>query len=185
MPKETIEVLIDGGKATPGPPLGNQLGPLKVNVSEIVKQINERTREMAGVKVPVKITVDTESKAFEIDIGTPPTADLIKKELGIEKGSGEAGTARVGDLSEEQARKIAKIKFGSDSDSHLNQVRGTCRSMGVTIGKGQVTEEERKAAEEARKRAAESEEKAKATEEGAPEEKEQAEKPEEEEKKEE
>jgi large subunit ribosomal protein L11 len=155
MGKETIEVLVDGGKATAGPPLGSQLGPLRVNVAEVVRQINERTKDMAGMKVPVKITVDTESKSFSITIGTPPMADLIKKELGIDRGSGETGTSRAGDLSEDQVKKVARLKFGADDQAHINQVKGTCRSMGVTIGKGAVTEEERRAAEEARKRAAE------------------------------
>ena len=151
MGKQVIESLVEAGKASAGPPLGPALGPMGVNIKAIVDAINEKTKDMAGMKVPVKVTVDTNTKEFEIEVGTPPIAGLIKKELGIEKGSGEAGTARVGDLTKEQVKKIARIKFGSDDVSFLNQVKGTCRSMGITVGEGKVTEEELKAQEEARK----------------------------------
>jgi large subunit ribosomal protein L11 len=154
MGKHTVEVLVDGGKATAGPPLGSQLGPLKVDVAGIVKEINDKTRDLAGMKVPVKVVVDTDTKSFRIAVGTPPAADLIKKELGIQKGSGEAGITRAGDLAEEQVKRIARMKFGSDDAPYANQIRGTCRSMGVTIGRGGITDDERKATE-MRKKAAE------------------------------
>jgi large subunit ribosomal protein L11 len=163
MGKVTVEALVDGGKATAGPPIGNQLGPLKVNTAQIVKEINEKTKDLSGMKVPVKIIVDTETKKFSIVIGTPPISALIKKELNLETGSGEAGKIRAGDLTMEQARKIAKAKFGSDDAAHLNQVIGSARSMGVTIGKGAITDEERKLAEAERQRMkAEAEKKAEA-----------------------
>ncbi|MEM7815605.1 MAG: 50S ribosomal protein L11 [Candidatus Aenigmatarchaeota archaeon] len=152
MGKVTVEALVDGGKATAGPPLGNQLGPLKVNVMQIVKEINDKTKELSGMKVPVKIVVNTETKKYEITIGTPPISALIKRELGIEKGSGEAGKIRAGDLSMEQVKRIAKAKFGSDETVYINQVIGSARSMGVTVGKGAITDEERKAAEAERQR---------------------------------
>jgi len=163
MGKVTVDALVDGGKATAGPPIGNQLGPLKVNTMQIVKEINEKTKELAGMKVPVKITVDTETKKYTITVGTPPISALIKKELKIERGSGEAGKIRVGDLNEDQIRKISKAKFGSDDQAHKNQVIGSARSMGITHGKGPITEEERKAAEAERQRLkAEAEKKAEA-----------------------
>lgn len=163
MGKVTVEALVDGGKATAGPPIGNQLGPLKVNTMQIVKDINEKTKELGGMKVPVKIIVDTETKKFSISIGTPPMSALIKKEINIDKGSGEAGKIRAGDLSLEQAKKIAKAKFGSDDVAHLNQVIGSARSLGVTVGKGAITDDERKAAEAERQRMkAEAEKKAEA-----------------------
>lgn len=151
MGKQIIECLVDGGKASAGPPLGPALGPLGADIKAIVDAINEKTKDMAGMKVPVKVTIDTNTKNFEIEVGTPPVAGLIKKELGIEKGSGEAGSVRAGDLTEEQVKKIARIKFGSDDSSFVKQIKGTCRSMGITIGEGAVTEEERKAVEEAKK----------------------------------
>jgi len=123
---------------------------MKVNIKAVIDAINEKTKDMAGMKVPVKVIIDTDSKEFEIEVGTPPVAALIKKEIGIQKGSGEAGTARVGDLTEEQAKKIARVKFGSDDTSFVNRIKGTCRSMGITIGEGKVTEEEIKAQKEAR-----------------------------------
>src|SRR3972149_8379670 len=96
---ETLEVLVDGGKATAGPPLGPALGPLGMNIMEIVKAINEKTKSFEGMKVPVKLVIDTRTKAYTIEVGTPGTSALILKEIGAEKGSGEAGETRIGDLT--------------------------------------------------------------------------------------
>lgn len=158
MGKQTIDVMVEGGRATPAPPLGPSLAPTKVNIAKVVEAINEKTRDMAGMQVPVKVIVDTEKRTFEIRVGTPPVSALVKKELKLEKGSAESGRFRVGDLSEEQVARIARQKFGSDEERFRSQVRGTCRSMGVTIGKGAVTAEELKAQEAERaKRKAEEE----------------------------
>lgn len=148
MPKKIVEALIEGGKASAGPPLGPALGPLGVNIGDVIKQINEKTSDLAKMQVPVKVIIDTDTKEFEILVGTPPASALIKKELGIDKGSGEAGIKRAGDLKPEQAKKIARTKFGSDAKSFINQIKGTCRSMGITIGEGEITEEELKKYEE-------------------------------------
>ncbi len=135
--KKTIEALIDGGKATAGPPLGPALGPLGVNVLQIVNKINDLTKSYAGMRVPVKIVVDVETKSFEVEIGTPTTSALIVKELGIEKGSGLPGTEEVGDLTKEQIVNIARTKlkdsFAKTLKSMVNEVLGTCVSMGVTV----------------------------------------------------
>ena len=144
---QTIEVLVEGGKANAGPPIGSTLGPLGVNVAEIVEKINEQTSSLNGMQVPVRIHIN-DDKSFSLEIGTPPVSALIKKELAIEKGSGETGKLRVGDLKPSQAKSIAKAKFGSDDPAFVSQVAGTARSMGVTIGEGEVTEEEIKAYEE-------------------------------------
>jgi len=134
---ETIEALVEGGKATAGPPLGPALGPLGVNIMEIVKAINEETKAYDGMKVPVKLTIDPATKEFEIEVGTPPTSDLVKKELKIEKGSSSARTEVVGNLSIEQAKKIARMKnrtlLGSDLKAKVKEVLGVCVSMGVTV----------------------------------------------------
>jgi len=134
---EKLNVLVDGGKATPGPPLGPALGPLGVNIVEIIKAINEKTKPFEGMKVPVTLVVDPKTKAFTIDVGTPPTSALITKELRIEKGSGDAGKTRVGNLSLAQAIKIAKMKAdamqGKTMKSRVLEVVGTCVSMGVTV----------------------------------------------------
>jgi large subunit ribosomal protein L11 len=137
MAKETVEILIEGGKATPGPPLGPAIGPLGINMMQVVEQINEKTSDFAGIKVPVKVIVDIGTKAFEIEVGTPPTTALIKDELNIEKGSQDPGMDKVADLSIEQALKIARMKFSSllsnDYKMATKEVVGTCVSMGLTV----------------------------------------------------
>ncbi len=134
---EVIEALVDGGKATAGPPLGPALGPLGVNIMEVIKAINEKTKAFQGMKVPVKVTVDPETKSFEISVGTPPTSALIKKELGIEKGSGDARNQKVGNLTMEQVKKIATMKetslLGKGVKERAREIIGTCQSMGVTV----------------------------------------------------
>jgi large subunit ribosomal protein L11 len=151
MAKQTIEAMVEGGKASAGPPLGPALGPLKVNIPDVIAKINEKTKDLAGMKVPVKVTVDTDTREFEVEVGSPPIAALVKKELGLDKASEEPGKKRVGDLKEEQAKKIARQKFGSDDEAFVNQVKGTCRSMGITVGEGAVTEEEMQQYEEMKK----------------------------------
>ncbi len=155
MPKERIEVMVEGGKASAAPPLGPALGPLGVPIQDVINEINRKTKDLEGMKVPVNVIVDTVTKEFEIKVGSPPATALIKKELGIEKGSSEASKVRAGDLSEEQVKKIASAKFGSTEDRYVNQIKGSARSMGITIGEGKLSEEEMKAAEEAHKKAAE------------------------------
>src|SRR2546426_11806950 len=134
---ERLNVLVDGGKATPGPPLGPALGPLGVNIVEILKAINEKTKSFEGMKVPVTLLVDPKTKAFTIEVGTPPTSALIAKELKIEKGSGDAGKTRVGNLSLAQAIKVANMKAdamqGKSLKARVLEVVGTAVSMGVTV----------------------------------------------------
>ncbi|MEE9323287.1 MAG: hypothetical protein V3U72_01955, partial [Candidatus Aenigmarchaeota archaeon] len=131
------------------------LGPLGVPMQDIIDGINRKTKDLEGMKVPVTVIVDTVTKDFEIKVGSPPAAALIKNELGIEKGSSEASKVRAGDLTEEQVKKVASAKFGSTEDRYVNQVKGTARSMGITIGEGDLTEEEMKAVEESHRKAAE------------------------------
>lgn len=135
--KKVIEALVAGGQATAGPPLGPALGPLGVNVLSIVNKINELTSSYAGMKVPVKIIVDPETKEFEVTVGIPTTAALIVKEAGIQKGSGTPNTEKVGNLNLEQVIKIAKVKRSSllagSLKSAVKEVIGTCVSMGVTV----------------------------------------------------
>jgi len=135
--KQVVESLVEGGKASPGPPLGPALGPLGVNISAVVAAINEKTRDFAGMKVPVRVIVDPKTKSFEIEVGTPPTSALIIKELGIEKGSSDARANIVGNLSMEQAVKIARMKrdgmLAADLKAATKEVLGTCVSMGVSV----------------------------------------------------
>jgi large subunit ribosomal protein L11 len=135
--KKIVEALVNGGQATAGPPLGPALGPLGVNVLAIVNKINEITKDFAGMKVPVKISVDTDNKEFEVSVGTPTTSALLVSELGVSKGSGVPNTEKIGDMSLEQVVKIAKMKrddvLGKDLKAAVKEVLGTGVSMGVTV----------------------------------------------------
>ncbi len=135
--KQVVEALISGGEATAGPPLGPALGPLGVNVLQVVNKINELTRDFKGLKVPIKVIVDVDTKEFEVEVGIPTTSALIAREAGIEKGSSNPGNEMVGNITFDQLLKISrivnqKIKL-KDLKKVILQVIGTCVSMGVTI----------------------------------------------------
>ncbi len=129
-----VEALVPGGKASAGPPLGPALGPLGVNVAQVVAKINEQTKDLNGMQVPVKVIVKSRTE-FEIEVGTPPTSALIIKEMGVEKGSGDKTV--VGNLSMEQVIKIANIKrkgLLSKTMKHAaSEVIGTAGTLGATI----------------------------------------------------
>ncbi|KYK34313.1 MAG: 50S ribosomal protein L11 [Thermoplasmatales archaeon SG8-52-3] len=148
---DTIEALVEGGKASAGPPLGPALGPLGVNIMQIINTINDKTKQFDGMKVPVKVIVDPKTKNFEIEVGTPPASSLIFKELGLEKGSGSAGTHKVGNLTVDQAIKIAKMKqdnlLGKELKQKTKEVIGTCVSIGITV-EGKKPQEIQKAIDE-------------------------------------
>ena len=135
--KKIVEALVNGGQATAGPPLGPALGPLGVNVLAIVNKINEVTKNYSGMKVPVKVIVDTETKEFEITVGTPTTSALIVSELGVAKGSGAPSTEKIGNLSISQVVHVAQIKrekvLAKTLMAAVKEVLGSCVSMGVTI----------------------------------------------------
>ena len=135
--KKQVEALLNGGEANAGPPLGPALGPLGVNVLQIVNRINELTKAYAGMKVPVRVVVDVETKEFEVEIGTPTTSALLVKELGIPKGSGNPKAEKVGNLTMEQVAKIAAMKMPSSYAKSIKtaakEVMGTCVSVGITI----------------------------------------------------
>ncbi|MAG78671.1 50S ribosomal protein L11 [archaeon] len=137
MAKETVESLVEGGKASAAPPLGPALGPLKVNIGQVVAEINKKTEAFKGMKVPVKVIVDTETKEFEIEVGTPPISQLIKKELGLKKGAGIPNKDFQGNLGLEQAIKVAKMKMNSlfvnNLKSAVKTVAGSCNSMGILV----------------------------------------------------
>ena len=135
---QIVEVLVEGGKATPGPPLGPAIGPLGLNVMQVVQKINEATKDFAGMQVPVKVIVtDPKKKTFEVEVGKPPVSQLIKKELGVPKGSDASRTNIIGNLSIEQTISIAKTKMdqmlAADLKAATKEVIGTALSMGVTI----------------------------------------------------
>ncbi len=136
MATEKIDVLIEGGKATAAPPLGPALGPMGVNIGDVVGQINAKTSDFKGMKVPVTVRVDTDTKEFTIKVGTPPAAQLIKQEVGIQKASGNP-LEHVANISFEQIVKIAKMKgdglLGADLKAKAKEIIGTCNAMGVTV----------------------------------------------------
>jgi len=131
---ETVEALVEGGKASAGPPLGPALGPMGVNIMQIINTINEKTKSFEGMKVPVKVIIDTKTKDFEIEVGTPPAASLILNEIGAEKGSGKPSTHRIGNLTIEQAIKVAKMKYdnllGKELKQKTKEIIGTCVDAG-------------------------------------------------------
>ncbi len=132
----TIEVLVPGGQANPGPPLGPELGPTPVDVQAVVSDINEQTAAFDGTEVPVTIEYE-EDGSYTIEVGVPPTAALIKDEADFETGSGEPQKDFVADLTVEQVKKIAEQKapdlLAYDTKNAAKEVVGTCASMGVTI----------------------------------------------------
>jgi large subunit ribosomal protein L11 len=140
--KEIIDALVEGGKATPGAALAPRLSALKVNIQEVFKKINEKTKDYSGMKVPVKIIIDKKTKEIEISVGTPPTASLIKKELGVEtvkitEEEKTAGKTSVGNINFDQVVRIAKMKqetlYAKDLKAAVKQVVGTAASMPVLI----------------------------------------------------
>lgn len=134
MAEVMIAGLIEGGKATGGPPFGPALGPLGVPVNKIIDEINSKTKQFEGVKIPVKVFVNGETKEFRVEVGSPPTSALILKELGIASGA-KTKDEVVGNLTLEQVKKIAKTKeasiYGRTMEAKMSQVLGTCKSMGV------------------------------------------------------
>jgi len=188
---EQIKSLVEGGKATAGPPLGPALGPLGVPINKIIDAINEKTKDFVGMKVPITVKVDPKTKEFEVEVGTPPASALIKKELELEKGAANPKDEKVADMLIEQAIKIAKMKEASlmtgSKKAAVKTIVGTCAGMGIMVegkeakealkeidegkydakiaaGKTELTDEERAKLAEGRKKLAEDLEKARAEE---------------------
>lgn len=128
--------MVDGGRASAGPPLGPALGPKGVNIGQVIAKINEKTKAFDGMKVPVKILINND-KTFDIKVGTPPMSALVKSELGLQSGSSNARTTKVANMTIEQAIKIANMKqddlLGATLAKRVCEVAGNCVSVGVTI----------------------------------------------------
>tara|TARA_B100001079_G_C16403299_1_gene512425 strand:- start:2539 stop:3030 length:492 start_codon:yes stop_codon:yes gene_type:complete len=135
--KQTISSLVTGGEASAGPPLGPALGPMGVNIMEVISAINEKTNDFKGMKVPVSVTIDPDTKKWEIEIGIPSASALILKEAGIQKGSGTSGTEWVADIDIDAVVKVSNVKLESSYASELKsiakQVIGTCQCLGIKI----------------------------------------------------
>ena len=135
--KKVINALVTGGEASAGPPLGPALGPLGVNVLGIVNEINKQTGDFKGMRVPVKVEVDLETKQFTVTVGTPTTSALIAKESGIPKGSSKPNVDLAGDLTIDKIISIAKSKmatsYAKTVKAATKEVVGSCISMGVKV----------------------------------------------------
>jgi len=128
--KKVNKFIIEGGKANAGPPIGPALGPLGVNVLAIVEKINELTSRFMGMRVPVEVIVDTDTKDFEVNIGIPSTAALIMQEIKKEKGAAMPGKENLGDISFQKIIEIAKIKMKQLRAKTLKSCCKTnCRNM--------------------------------------------------------
>ncbi|MDA1188221.1 MAG: 50S ribosomal protein L11 [Chloroflexi bacterium] len=134
--KAVLKLQIEGGKATPAPPVGPALGQHGVNIMGFVKEYNEKTAQMVGNIVPVELTV-YEDRSFSMVLKSPPAADLLRKAAGISKGSGTPNTAKVGTISLSKVKEIAETKMrdlnASDVDAAVRIIEGTARSMGIQV----------------------------------------------------
>ena len=135
--EKIIPLLVAGGQANAGPPLGPALAPMGLNVMAIVNDINEKTKEYSGMRVPVKIIVQVSKKTFEVEVGIPTSSALLAKALGIEKGSGIPNSEKVGNLNMDQLVKIANTKidqsYATTIKRAVKELLGTCVSMGITV----------------------------------------------------
>ena len=131
-----VKIQIPAGKATPAPPIGSVLGPKGINIAGFVKEFNDRTASQVGFIIPCVITI-YEDRTFTFVLKTPPAAVLIRKEAGIEKGSGKPNKDKVAKLTKSQIRKIAELKMpdlnASSIEAAMSMVAGTARSMGVQV----------------------------------------------------
>ncbi len=132
----TVDLLVDGGSASPGGAMGPALGPLGVNIGQVVQEINKQTQAYKGMKVPVKITVNKKTRGFELEIGIPPASALVLKAAGVEKGSGTPNTDKVGNITFQQLIEVTKSKVSDLSTTSLKpgckEILGTMVTMGVT-----------------------------------------------------
>ncbi|TMC04005.1 MAG: 50S ribosomal protein L11 [Chloroflexi bacterium] len=135
--KAVVKVQIQAGKATAAPPVGTALGPHGINMGQFIKEYNERTAALTGTVVPAVVTV-FEDRSYTFVTKSPPAADLIRREAGIEKGSGKPNKEKVGKISRAQVKKIAETKLAdlnaTSIEGAMKMVEGTARSMGVEIG---------------------------------------------------
>ncbi|MCL2311966.1 MAG: 50S ribosomal protein L11 [Firmicutes bacterium] len=131
-----VKLQIPAGKATPAPPVGSVLGPHGINIMNFVKEFNDRTKEQGDMIVPVVVSI-YKDKSFTFIVKTPPAAVLIKKECGIEKGSGEPNKEKISKITREKLKKIAEIKRvdlnAASIDTAISMIAGTARSMGIEV----------------------------------------------------
>lgn len=133
---KVVKLQLDAGKASPGPPVGSILGPCGINLGAFTKEFNEKTASQAGLVIPVVVTVYSD-RSFSFVLKTPPAAVLIKKAIGLEKGSGVPNKTKVGKITKAQIKQIAETKMPdlncTSIESAMSMVEGAARSMGVTV----------------------------------------------------
>ncbi len=132
-----VKLLIEGGAMQPGPALSQKIGPLGLNMGQIISKVNDATKDFKGLKVPVELDIDPGTKEFNVNVFSPPVSELLKKELGIEKGSGIQSRMQVANASIEQIISIAKTKLPNmlcnDLKLAIKTIVGTCGSLGILI----------------------------------------------------
>jgi len=132
-----VKILAEGGEMKPSPALSQKLGPIGINVNQVIQKVNDATKNFKGMKVPVELEINPSTKDFEVKIFSPPVSGLIKKELGIDKGSGEQKRFKQANASIGQVISVARTKFPNmlckDLKSAVKTVVGTCVSLGVLI----------------------------------------------------
>ena len=132
-----VKLLAEGGNMKPGPALSQKLGPLGININNVIQKVNEATAEFKGLTVPVELDIDAGTKEFSVTVFSPPVSGLLKKEIGVAKGSGEQKKYQVANLSIEQIISVSKAKFPTmlcnDLESAVKTVVGGCVSLGVLI----------------------------------------------------
>ncbi|HLC77529.1 MAG TPA: 50S ribosomal protein L11 [Candidatus Nanoarchaeia archaeon] len=132
-----VKLLVEGGEMKPGPTLGQKLGPTGVSVNLVLQKVNEATKNFKGIKVPIELQIDPATKTFEVKVFSPPTSELLKKELGLEKGSGAQKKSYAGNASIEQIISVAKTKMPNllckDLKSAVKTVIGTCVTLGILV----------------------------------------------------
>ena len=135
--QEKVELMVTGGKASAGPPLGPALAGKGINIGQVVSDINKKTGDMAGMTVPVTVLVDIENKSYDIKVGVPPSSAILKKEAEVESGSGKAGSMTISALTIEHLIKVAKIKqensLGNTLKDIIKELAGTCVSLGFEV----------------------------------------------------
>ena len=132
-----VKLLVEGGDMQPGPALSQKLGPAGINIGLVIQKVNEATKNFTGMKVPVEIEIDTSTKNIEIKVFSPPVSELLKKELGIEKGSGLHKKTKVANASIEQIISVSKTKLPNMLSRSLKtavkSVLGSCLSLGILV----------------------------------------------------
>lgn len=132
-----INLLVDGGDMKPGPAISQKLGPSGINMGKFIQEVNKATSPFKGMKVPVEAEIDIKSKNFILLVKSPPVAELLKKEAGLDKGSGKPNAFKIANLSIEQAIKVAKTKLPNMLSRNLKfalkSVLGSCVSLGILV----------------------------------------------------